>query len=58
MRYVVLELARGNLTVVTERTKAVHVHPLLKTETELRRQFATIWATLGLQFSLQVDGRP
>ena len=50
-------LATETLTVTTERTKAVHVHPLLKVETELRRQFATIWATLGLQFNSTIDGR-
>jgi len=49
-------LATENLTVMTERTKAVHVHPLLKVETELRRQFASIWGQLSLQYRGEIDG--
>jgi len=49
-------LATESLTVTTERTKAVHAHPLLKIETELRRQFASLWSALNLEWRADIDG--
>ncbi len=40
--------AAGSLTTKTLTTGAVHIHPVLKTEFELRKQFAAIWSQLGL----------
>jgi phage terminase small subunit len=51
-------LAKEGLVKTTERTGAVHIHPLAKLECECRRQFATIWSgQLSLHFDVQVDGR-
>lgn len=50
-------LSVEGLTTTTEHTGARHVHPLLKTELELRRQFATLWGQLGLRWDSVVDGR-
>lgn len=49
-------LAAAELTSTTPKTGAVHVHPLLKIEAELRRQFATIWGQLNLQWRADIDG--
>lgn len=51
-----VELSTAQLTTTTPRTGATHVHPLLKIETELRRQFATLWQTLSLHFMPLIDG--
>lgn len=49
-------LATTELTTVTPRTGAVHVHPLLKTETDLRRQFWSLWDGLGIKWNTRIDG--
>lgn len=36
------------ITVATERTGAVHVHPAVRVEAEARREFRISWRTLGL----------
>jgi hypothetical protein len=45
------------MVTVTEATKAVHVHPLVRVERESRQLFAKIWKTLELTWSIQLDGR-
>lgn len=40
---------RDGLTVKTLATGTVHLHPLLKVETEARRQFAKLWSALALE---------
>jgi P27 family predicted phage terminase small subunit len=45
-----------NLVSITEKTGAVHVHPLLKTEKDARAQFHQIWTTLGLVWAADIDG--
>jgi len=44
------------LTATTAKTGARHVHPLLKSEVEFRRQFLVAWAALGLQVDPKRDG--
>lgn len=56
LRQVRAELATAKLTTVTPRTGATHVNPLLKIETELRRQFGTLWHGMNLHFSSRIDG--
>ena len=41
-------IAQEGLTVTTKTTGAVHVHPLVKVESDARRQFAQLWKDLGL----------
>ena len=50
-------LAADGLIATTGKTGAVHIHPAAKLETEARRQFASIWRQLNLQFDPLVDGR-
>jgi hypothetical protein len=40
------------LTVKTLATGTVHLHPLLKVESEARRQFAKLWSALHLESDL------
>jgi phage terminase small subunit len=42
------------LTVKTLGSGTIHVHPLVKVESEARRQFAKLWAALGLT-SAEID---
>ena len=42
------QVAREGVTVVTERTGAVHVHPAVRVEAEARREFRISWRALGL----------
>lgn len=44
------------LTTTTKRTGMTHLNPIAKLELESRRQFATIWHNLGLNWS-DVDSR-
>jgi phage terminase small subunit len=41
-------IASEGLTSTTKSTGAVHIHPLAKIERDARAQFASIWASLGL----------
>lgn len=56
LRQVQSELQTTTLTTVTKRTGAIHLNPLVKLETELRRQFTSIWSTLSLQWRANIDG--
>ncbi|MCI0637981.1 MAG: hypothetical protein L0Y72_23595 [Gemmataceae bacterium] len=47
---------KEGLTKTTERSGAVHLHPLLKVEADSRRQFARIWAELNLDWDHELDG--
>lgn len=39
---------RDGMTATTEKTGAVHIHPLLKAEREFRAQFIAAWSRMGL----------
>lgn len=43
-----VEIDKAGLTTVSERSKVVHLHPLVRMEAECRAQFLRIWASLGL----------
>jgi len=42
------QVDREGVTVLTERTGAVHVHPAVRVEAEARREFRISWRALGL----------
>jgi P27 family predicted phage terminase small subunit len=50
------ELEGAALTTKTLGSGTIHLHPLTKYEKDVRGQFATIWASLGLGFSNYEDG--
>lgn len=50
-------LATEGLTKTTPATGAVHINPLLKMESETRRQLANLWTRLGLEWDARIDGR-
>jgi phage terminase small subunit len=52
-----LKVEEEGMTKTTEKTGAVHVHPLLKVATEARRQFMSGWEKLGLTWDPTIDGR-
>jgi phage terminase small subunit len=41
-------ISAEGLVTTTRASGAVHIHPLVKCELDSRRQFASIWASLGL----------
>jgi phage terminase small subunit len=41
-------VSREGLTVKTERTGVIHVHPALRLEQLFRQQFVSAWCKLGL----------
>jgi hypothetical protein len=46
----------GELTTVTESTKAVHVHPAYRVERECRAMFAQLFDKLRLGWHTRTDG--
>jgi phage terminase small subunit len=42
-------VAREGMTTITQRSGAMHIHPLLKVERESMQQFAKLWSQLGFQ---------
>jgi hypothetical protein len=50
-------VGREGLTKTTERTGAVHIHPLLKAEQIERQLIARLAASLHLQWNATEDGR-
>lgn len=51
------ELNKSTLTLTTEKSGAVHLNPLAKLETELRRQLSSMWQSLQLHWEMRIDGR-
>ena len=49
-------VAIEGMTFTTKGTGAVHVHPLLKTEREMRSQFTRIWDLLNLRWKKGLEG--
>jgi P27 family predicted phage terminase small subunit len=49
-------LEREGLTTKTKRTGAVHAHPMVKVESDARRQFARLWQGLALNWDGTIDG--
>jgi P27 family predicted phage terminase small subunit len=45
------------LTVTSDTTGIIHVHPLIRVEKEARTLFAKIWSDLSLTWDMNVDGR-
>ncbi len=48
---------KEGMTQITESTKAIHLHPLLKVEKDNRALFAKIIGQLSLDWSQLIDGR-
>lgn len=44
------QIEREGLTFTTEKTKAIHKHPLIETEARVREQFLKLWKILNLDF--------
>jgi hypothetical protein len=49
-------IAKDGLTSITDRTKAVHAHPLLKVEKDAQALFARCWTSLKLDWNSRIDG--
>jgi P27 family predicted phage terminase small subunit len=49
-------IEREGLTVRTETTGAMHIHPLVRVEEKSRQAFGRIWRDLGLTWAQEVDG--
>lgn len=50
-------VAVEGMTTVTETTKAVHIHPLLRVERESKQQFTRIWTELHLAWNHDIDSK-
>jgi phage terminase small subunit len=46
---------REGLTITSERSGVVHAHPLLRVETESRKQFLQCWGALGMIYDERFD---
>jgi hypothetical protein len=51
-------VAHEGMTSKTESTGAIHVHPLIKVESEGRRQFSRLWEQLSLVYQNQDEPEP
>ena len=49
-------VVQEGLTRTTTKSGAVHVHPVLRVESESRTLFAKIWQNLGLAWDCELDG--
>jgi phage terminase small subunit len=50
-------IASEGMTSTSKLTGVMHIHPLVKIEIEARRQFASMWETLGLRWDPSIDAK-